>query len=177
MARARALRPPPPRRPSQDILSRRIVETRPWQTGTPAPPVFMLADARSTPARIAAVLYADGDLLFCDYAPPAELMQRFRARKDGQIAGLELLAVALGLCTWPDRLRKRNVVIFSDNTIAEFNLQKGTAKELDHCAVIHAFWVGILELGASVWVERVPTGAARPRPPARHATWAAPCAR
>ena len=134
----------------------------------------MLADARSTPARIAAVLYADGDLLFCDYAPPAELMQRFRARKDGQIAGLELLAVALGLCTWPDRLRKRNVVIFSDSTIAEFGLKKGCAKELDHCAVIHAFWVSILELDASVWVDRVPTGVTCPRRGPRHATRAAP---
>ena len=117
-----------------------------------------LADARSTPPRLAAVLYADGEVLYCDWAPPGDLVGRFIAREDGQIAGLEILAVALGLSTWADRLRGRDVVIYSDNTVAEFCLKKGSAKALDHCALIHAFWVSVLDLDLRVWIERVPTG-------------------
>ena len=134
--------------------------TRPWAERAVASPVYLLADARSTPPRVAAVLYADGEFCYCDCAPPDDLVGRFQVRDDGQIAGLEILAVAVGLSTWADRLRGRDVVIYSDNTVAEFCLKKGSAKALDHCALIHAFWVSVLDLDLRVWIERVPTGSA-----------------
>ena len=142
------------------------METRPWAERAVASPVYLLADARSTPPRVAAVLYADGEFCYCDYAPPDDLVGRFQARDDGQIAGLEILAVAVGLSTWADRLRGRDVVIYSDNAVAEFCLKKGSAKALDHCASIHAFWVSVLDLDLRVWIERAPTSSAacaRPR--------------
>ena len=74
--------------------------------------------------------------------------------------------MAVGLSTWADRLRGRDVVIYSDNAVAEFCLKKGSAKALDHCASIHAFWVSVLDLDLRVWIERAPTSSAacaRPR--------------
>ena len=66
--------------------------------------------------------------------------QQFSPRADSQITGLEILAVALGLCSWETSLMGRDVLIFSDNTAAEAILKKGCANAADHRALAHAFW-------------------------------------
>ena len=38
----------------------------------------------------------DGKRYYCDAPVPAHLLANFRAREDGQIMGLEILAIALG---------------------------------------------------------------------------------
>ena len=65
-------------------------------------------------------------------------------------------------------------MIWSDNTGAEHSFKKGarrvraqkectqvllagTAKQFDHCSLIHAMWKHLLQLGTEVHVMRVPT--------------------
>ena len=79
----------------------------------------MYADARSTPPRIAAVIIVDGCTFYCDCAPPAEAMAHFSERRDGQIMGLELLALALALSSFKQMIAGRRIVLWSDNVGAE----------------------------------------------------------
>jgi hypothetical protein len=82
-------------------------------------------------------------------------MECFQKRKDAQICGLEMLAIALGLSSFAEELRGRNVVIFSDNKGAEAAARKGTAKSWDHCQIIHEIWTMAFQIGAHLWIERV----------------------
>ena len=43
----------------------------------------------------------------------------FRARRDNQIMGLELLAISLGMCSFEHLLTGRAVVVHCDNTGSE----------------------------------------------------------
>ena len=79
----------------------------------------MCADARSTPPRIAAVIIVDGCTFYCDCEPPAEAMALFRERRDEQIMGLELLALALALSSFKQMIAGRRIVLWSDNVGAE----------------------------------------------------------
>ncbi len=92
-------------------------EMRAWE-GNAGRQLHMFADARSKPPRIAAVLFRhgagmrvsslcatmllcfvrDGRVCYCDAPVPEHLMASFRVRADGQIMGLEILAIALGAC-------------------------------------------------------------------------------
>ena len=122
-------------------------------------PVQLLCDARSTPPRIAAVCICDGLAEYADAEPHPHVLEQFRIRDDGQIASLEMLAVALGkqhnlgtacqyrkpgplagLSTFKSKLKGRNVVVHTDNTIAEYGLRKGRARSFDHACVVHAIW-------------------------------------
>ena len=47
------------------------------------------------------------------------MLGRFRSRRDNQIMGLELLAIALGMCTFEGLLHGKKVVVHSDNTGSE----------------------------------------------------------
>ena len=51
---------------------------------------------RSTPPRVAAVLFIDGEILYTDCAPDAKILNQFKPRNDNQIASLEMLAIAYG---------------------------------------------------------------------------------
>lgn len=119
--------------------------------------VHLFADARGEPPRIAAVLFVDGRLLFSDLKPDDSVMQHFFDRKDSQIMGLELLAIALGLSTFAKQLRGRRVVVWSDNSGAEKALGKGTARAWDHACIVHCLWTAALRLGIELRIERVPT--------------------
>ena len=81
--------------------------------------IHVCADARSTPPRIAAVIIVDGCTFYCDCEPPAEAMAHFRERRDGQIMGLELLALALALSSFKQMIAGRRIVLWSDNVGAE----------------------------------------------------------
>ena len=145
-----------------DVLERGVAEHAAWEAREPAaPPLLLWADARGSPARIAAVLYADGSWLYTDLAPDPDVMRQFMARGDNQIAGLEMLAVALGVSTWDRLIQGRSLRVFSDNTVAEWGFRKGTARELDHAALVHTFWLAMAALHVSVHIDRVPTGARR----------------
>ena len=74
----------------------------------------LFSDARSTPPRIAAVLFLyafkhvarrqvarvvsrrDGKSYYCDMEPPGHLLRSFRPRNGDQIMCLEMLSIALG---------------------------------------------------------------------------------
>lgn len=80
-----------------------------------------------------------------------------RVRRDAQIAGLEILAIALGVSSFAERIRGRRVRVFSDNTVAEGVTRRGSARCFDHNSLAHAFWTTAMEEGWQVWIDRVPT--------------------
>ena len=42
------------------------------------------------------LLTGEGEMLYTDCAPPAEILEQFHTRNDNQIASLEMLAIAYG---------------------------------------------------------------------------------
>ena len=138
------------------VLKLEIVQTCPWSLPETAP-VQLFADARGEPPRLAAVLFMDGERFYTDWEPTAELMNLFTVRKDAQIMGLELLAIAIGLCTFADKLQSRKICIWSDNTGSEATTDKGTAKSWDHARIVHSIWLKAAMIKAHLWVDRVPT--------------------
>ena len=127
----------------------------PW---TPAPQkVTMFTDARSTPPRVAAVLVVDGTFLYTDWEPDPSTLQIFSERKDNQIMGLELLAIAVGICTFEHLVRGKTLRVYCDNVGGERALAAGAAKSPDHNKLIHAVWMIAMRLGLAVWTYRVPT--------------------
>ena len=100
------------------VLQCTIVEEYEWSLPS-SPPAHLYVDARGVPPRCAAVLVMDGHTSYTDGRPAQELVQRFAARDDNQIASLEMLAIAVGLSTFAPELANRRVVVYSDNTVAE----------------------------------------------------------
>jgi hypothetical protein len=119
--------------------------------------VELFCDARGEPPRLAAVLFADNRIEYTDVATPPELLSLFKQREDSQIMGQELLAIALGLSTFVDRLRGRCVRVWCDNKGGECCLRAGAAKSGDHNLLVHAMWLLAAREGFGLWVERVPT--------------------
>ena len=121
------------------------------------PGVELFCDARGQPAHLAAVLYIDGNIVFADWAPPQSLMTLFQSRKDNQIMGLELLAIALGLSTFGELLLGRNVRVWSDNTGSEHATRRGASKQFDHNCIAHCIWLVAARLKIGMQIERVAT--------------------
>ena len=142
------------------------VQVRVW-TQVREPPVHLLCDARSTPPRVAAICIIEGQLLYSDEAPEPRVLEQFKLRGDNQIASLEILAIAFGtqiegaatqlcvcafgmpvsgLSTFAEYLRGRNVVVHSDNTVAEHSVRKGRARTFDHTTLVHAIWYALRQL-------------------------------
>ena len=118
----------------------------------------MLCDARSSPPRLAAVVYThDGQSFYTDMASPSELLALFQDRKDGQICGLELCAIALGLCTFAEHYDGRRLHVFSDNAGSEHSTQRGSAKAWDHNCIVHSIWHKAATHRCHMVVDRVPT--------------------
>ena len=140
----------------REVLKLNLVERRFWHLDK-REQLHLFVDARSTPPRLAAVLVGDGIVEFCDMEPEASVLSNFKQRGDNQIMSLELLSIALGVCSFAQRLAGRNVVIWSDNTGAEKATEKGTTKNFDQGCVVHSLWRRFLELHMGVWVMRVPT--------------------
>ena len=107
-----------------EVLQLRLVQQRSWR-GSVAKPVHLFCDARSTPPRLAAVLFIDGGIFYCDDAPSAELLASFFGSGDRHIMSLELASIALGISTFAEEIRGRNVVVWSDNKGAEGAATKG----------------------------------------------------
>ena len=138
------------------VLEHEIVETRPWRAQQPKT-AFLFADASAT--HVGAVLFSGADILYTDWKPTDSFFAMLEDRSDNQIMGLEIVAVAVALCTFRPYLSNMHIRIFSDNTGAESALSKGRAKSFDHCRLTHSIWSILLELKASVYVERVSTTA------------------
>ena len=140
-----------------EVLSLQIRQPRPW-TMPATRPVQMLCDARSSPPRLAAVVYThDGLSFYTDMAPPSKLLALFQDRKDGQICGLELCAIALGLCTFAEYYEGRRLHVFSDNAGSEHATQRGSAKAWDHNLIVHSIWYKAATQRCHMVVDRVPT--------------------
>jgi len=92
---------------------------------------------------VAAVLIIDDQKLYTDGAPTPELLARFKKRGDNQITSTEMLSISLGLATFAPELSGRKVVVYSDNRGAEAATAKGSAKEWDHCKVVHEIWTQV----------------------------------
>ena len=140
----------------REVLKLNLVERRLWHIDK-REQLHLFVDAHSTPPRLAAVLVGDGIVEFCDMEPEESVLSNFRRRGDNQIMSLELLSIALGVCSFAQRLAGRNVVIWSDNTGAEIATEKGTTKNFDQGCVVHCLWRRFLELHMNVWIMRVPT--------------------
>ena len=136
------------------MLTLRLTQWTPVQRSPEV--VELFCDARGIPPRLAAVLFAVGILDFTDLATPEQLLNLFSQRKDAPIMGQELLAIALGLCTFLSRLRNRCVRVWTDNKGGECCLRNGRAKTGDHCLLIHALWLLAAKENFGLWVERVP---------------------
>ena len=117
--------------------------------------VELFCDARGSPPRLAAVLFADGRIQYTDLETPEELLKLFEAREDAQIMGQELLAIAVGLCTFMESLRGRCVRVWTDNKGGECALRSGAARAGDHNLLIHAMWLLAAKEGFGLWIERV----------------------
>ena len=141
-----------------EILKLDLRQDKKFHQGTRAP-VHLFADARGHPARLAAVLLIDGEILFCDCEPPAVMMDALHSRNDNQIMGLELFSLALGLCSFSERLRNRRVFLWSDNVGAERGTASGRARTWDHACVIHSVWLFAAQLSCQLHIDRVPTSA------------------
>ena len=102
----------------EEVLQRGLCEGRKWKQEQ-RQPVNLFCDASGFPAYLGAVVMVDDKCYYTHMAPSSELMGMFRRRRDNQIMGLELLSISLGLCTFENLIRGRNVIVHSDNTGSE----------------------------------------------------------
>ena len=139
-----------------EVLALELVETKVWRAPA-SRPLQLYADARGQPPRLAAVLIDGTSMLYTDWEPHDTVLNFFRKRGDNQIMSLELLALALGLSTFSRECSNKRVRVFSDNAGAEHSARRGSAREWDHCAVVHSLWHKAAQLGMNTFIERVPT--------------------
>lgn len=100
------------------VILHGIAEARLWDAPT-SPVASLFVDARGSPARIAAVLFINGQILYTDGKPSEAHMGHLVARADNQITALEIMSIGLGLSTFVELLAGRKVVVYSDNRGAE----------------------------------------------------------
>ena len=104
-----------------EILELGIHEVAAWEAH-PMAAAHLFADARSTPPRVAAVLFARGCVWYSDWEPDAAIMRLFHQRGDNQIMGLELMAISLGLSTFGHMLKGCKVIVHCDNGCRGYSL-------------------------------------------------------
>ena len=124
------------------------------------------------------MLFHSGGIAYTDAAPNDAMWAMLKDRRDKQITGLEIWAIALGLSTFQQQIMGKTVFLYSDNTGvhacrvtasptsvricfefagAELGTVKGSAKAFDHNALIHNVWMQALVQRFELWVYRVPT--------------------
>ena len=134
----------------RSVLALEIVEVRSWfahQCET----AYLFADASGSAAHTAAILFIGERVLYTDWAPDTEFLDMFHQRRDKQIMGLEMIAIALGLCVFESELRNKHVMLYTDNVGAEGAIKKGSAKSFDHCKIAHSIWLKLVQLQCSVF--------------------------
>ena len=141
----------------QQVLSFNLAQHTPWLCHITSEWVQVFADASSTPAHLGAVVILGQSIFYTGWAVPDSLLEVFQSRRDNQIMGLELLAIALALGSFADTLRGKQVRVWSDNTGSESAARKGKARSFDHACIAHCIWLVAAELGIELRVDRVPT--------------------
>ena len=119
--------------------------------------VEMFGDAMGYPPRVAVVLFDKGEVLYTSWQPDEKVMATFQSRQDNQMMGLEVLAVALGLSTFGQRLKGRTIRTWIDNAGGEGALRNGSTRADDHNLLVHAIWLLAARMNSALWVERVGT--------------------
>lgn len=76
-----------------------LCQARSWVDKT-RPRATLFADAAGQPPCVAAVLVTASGIQFTSMRVPQSLLAAFERRRDNQIQGLELLSIALGMCTF-----------------------------------------------------------------------------
>ena len=140
----------------QRILKLGIAEKSAWQSPK-SDIVHIFCDAAGEPARVAAIVWYKGETLYTDCEPPSVITNRWCARQDQQIMGLELLSIALALSTFEHLCRGRRVIIFRDNRGAECCFRNGAAKHRDHSHIVNAMWTHAALCHMHLRIERVGT--------------------
>ena len=140
----------------REILASGVSEKRPWVDPNDEP-AHIFCDAASTPPYLGAVLFIDGSRFWTHMEPPEHVLAAFHVRNDSQIMGLELLSVSLGLGTFANLIRRRRVVLHSDNKGSEKAIRRGSARKRDHAQLDHHQWMCAATLQISVFVKRVAT--------------------
>ena len=100
------------------VLELDLSEKRSWKQPL-LKPGHLFCDARGDPAHLGAVLWLDGVWWWTHRPVSLEELGFFARRRDNQIMGLELLSISLGMCSFADIVRGRQLVIHSDNTGSE----------------------------------------------------------
>ena len=83
----------------------------------------------------------------------------FRSRDHSLIGQLELLAAAAAYTSIPGHFDGADVIHFIDNTSALYGLVKGYSAVPDSAAIIRAFHMANISIGANVWFNYVATKA------------------
>ena len=93
-----------------EVLRQDLCEKRCWKARE-KPCHLLLCDARGSPPRVAAVLFAGRERFYSDWEPCEAVMRNFMQRNDDQIMGLEILSIAFGChldcgmhCAWDMRI-------------------------------------------------------------------------
>ena len=141
----------------RQVLACNIVQYHPWHERVKSDWVQVFADASSSPAHLGVVVVMGREFFYTDWAVPDKLLSVFQTRRDKQIMGLELLAIALAMGTFAEQLRGKRVRVWSDNTGSESAVRKGKAKAFDHGCIAHCIWLAAAELGIELRIDRVPT--------------------
>ena len=157
-------------------LGDELAQSRDWRSDATGSVVHLFCDAAGRPPMVAAVLFIDGECYWTSMPPAARngearpgqspalrdralarTLRAFQPREDNQIMGLEMLSIALGLCSFESAIRRRWVVFWSDNTGAQAAAGRGAARAFDHGCLAHCLWTKIARLRCLARVERVPT--------------------
>ena len=115
----------------------------------------MFCDASSSPPMIAAVLFEEGKIFYCEAHVPEAILNKPLARNDDQIMALELYTILFGLGNFNSKVANSNLTILTDNAGGECALRKHAAKAPDHNMLVHKIWVTAASLKIGIWINRV----------------------
>ena len=92
----------------------------------------------------------------CDVTP--DKTAKWLARST-QICMVELIAVAVALCTFENELRNKKLLVFVDAQAVEGAIVKGYSRIEDVCEAVGLIWCMACDLGVLMYVDRVSTDA------------------
>ena len=112
------------------------------------------------PARVGAVLFDRRRVHPAQFSEivPKEVLDKWISRST-QIFMVELVATVLALETFRYYLQNTNVLLFVDAEAVEGALVKGYSSRSDVSLLVGKFWELAQELGAAIYIDRVPTDA------------------
>ena len=135
-------------------------------------PVLIFTDAASEPAgaTFGAVIFDPRTLYlgFCAGRFTDAQVSRWRAQVGQQIiCQAELAAVPVAICTWPEVVSNRPVLMFVDNDPAKDAAINGISTSEVSSRMVHEMRLLCTEKGIAPWFERVPSPSNIADPPSR----------